>query len=309
MFRAIGSEVTLTVVARPDPTTRSPPRGPRSSGSPPPARGSAQPLRPRTPTRTPARGAATLATAVLSTPPHKATGGVFDPRVLDAWGHDKALAGGPAGVPGRLLWPRTRCSRAASGSRPSTRRRSPGRARRATAGGCTSNGSRSPTWAEIGEGRLGGPGRGEALRGAARAGPTPAGHVVIGDGPAGEWRVGIEEAAGGDAPVLVVSLARHRVRDIVGPPAGAHRRRPGAPPRLDPRTGGQGGEGLAAVTVLGPDPACGPRCGASPCSWPAPRTCASAQEALACAATWVRRERIVDMTDGFAQRVTWRNDD
>jgi thiamine biosynthesis lipoprotein len=78
-----------------------------------------------------------------------------------------------------------------------------------------------------------------------------AGHAPDG----GPWRVGVEDALGGDTPVAVLSVSDHAVATSstrlrhwrVGEQSVHH--------LIDPRTRRSGGEGLAAVTVVGADPA------------------------------------------------------
>jgi len=313
VFRAMGSEVTLTVVGP----------GPDADDALAAARAAVEQVDAACtrflPSPLTAANAdpdawhavpATLATAVLEARrAHEATGGVFDPRVLDAllaWGHDEALAGGPAAVPAPV-WPATMLPsglRLAAVDRPWQPR-----ARQESDG-----------WRLHLHGQpidLGGIGKGlavraaaEALRGAGRGALVDAGGdlVVIGDGPAGDWRVGVEDPAGGDAPVLVVSL-----RDTGCATSSVHRHSWLAGDRpvhhlVDPRTRRPGGEGLAAVTVLGPDPAWAEVWSKSLFLAGAAHVRERAEDA-GLAAAWVRRDGVVDMTDGFTQHVTWRNDD
>lgn len=253
---------------------------------------------------------AALATAVLEARrSYEATGGAFDPRVLDvllAWGHDEALAGGPAAVPAPV-WPVTLLP---SGVRlPAVDRPWQPRVRR-----------RSDGWWLHLAGQpidLGGIGKGlavraaaEALRGAGRGALVDAGGdiVVLGDGPAGDWRVGVEDPAGGDAPVLVL-----RLRDTACATSSVHRHSWVAGDRpvhhlVDPRTRRPGGEGLAAVTVLGPDPAWAEVWSKSLFLAGAAHVRRHAEGADLCAA-WVRRDGAVGMTESFTEHVTWRNDD
>lgn len=121
---------------------------------------------------------------------------------------------------------------------------------------------------------LGGIGKGLALRWAANAldasvvggadGPAigylidAGGDIVASGSPGGgaPWQVAIEDPAGGDEPVVVAAIrdrgaiATSSVRRLRWEHDGriVHH-------LIDPRTGEPGGEGLAAVTVAGPDPA------------------------------------------------------
>lgn len=253
---------------------------------------------------------AALATAVLEARrAHEATGGAFDPRVLDvllAWGHDEALAGGPADVPAPV-WPATLSTSgvhlggAGGPWRPRARQESDGW--RLHLGGQPID--------------LGGIGKGlavraavEELRGAGRGALVDAGGdlVVVGDGPAGDWRVGVEDPAGADAPLLVLGL-----RDTACATSSVRRHTwltDGRPVHhlVDPRSRRPGGEGLAAVTVLGPDPAWAEVWSKSLFLAGAAQVRERAEEA-GLAAVWVRRDGALGMTESLAAHVTWRNDD
>jgi thiamine biosynthesis lipoprotein len=192
---------------------------------------------------------------------HRVTGGLFDPRVLGtllAWGYDRTfdeVAG--AGRDAADVF--------GTGA--------PARARRQA--GPVAARPWQPT-VLAGEGTrlvnlggeaidLGGIGKGLAVRRAALALAGAGGSVLVdaggdewlgGAGPDGDgWKVGVEDPHGGEEPVLVLSVTdqgcatssirrRHWVAD--GDPV--HH-------LVDPRTGRPGGPGLAAVTVLHPDPA------------------------------------------------------
>ncbi len=112
---------------------------------------------------------------------------------------------------------------------------------------------------------LGGIGKGLAVRWAAqRLQGTGAGHLVDAGGDCwfaglapegGPWLVGVEDPAGGDGPVAVLAVtdaavATSSVRINQWQAAGVPVHH-----LVDPRTGQPGGEGLLAVTVVGPDPA------------------------------------------------------
>lgn len=112
---------------------------------------------------------------------------------------------------------------------------------------------------------LGGIGKGLAVRRAARALVGVGSAVLVdaggdewlgGAGPDGNgWMVGVQDPHGGADPVLVLSVTDR------GCATSSVRRRHWAAPDgtpvhhlVDPRTGRPGGPGLAAVTVLHPDP-------------------------------------------------------
>jgi thiamine biosynthesis lipoprotein len=112
---------------------------------------------------------------------------------------------------------------------------------------------------------LGGIGKGLALRWATERLRGDVGSFLIdaggdcaavGRGPeGGGWRVGVEHPLGGDRPVAVLGLSDTacatssvRVRRWRTGSTEVHH-------LIDPRTGGSGGPGLAAVTVVGADPA------------------------------------------------------
>ena len=180
---------------------------------------------------------------------YEATDGLFDPRVLEtlqAWGYDRSLAfrsgdvarpdaAGQPDDPGRRRW-RPRFD---SG-------------RRAVRLG--------PTPVD-----LGGIGKGLAVRWAAAelAGAGAASLVeaggdlyAAGPGPDGDgWLVAVEDPRGGDGPVAVLRLQDRacatssvRLRHWTAAGRPVHH-------LVDPRTGRPGGDGLLAVTVVGPDAA------------------------------------------------------
>jgi len=113
---------------------------------------------------------------------------------------------------------------------------------------------------------LGGIGKGLALRWAAarldrhRIGSflLEAGGDLVARGPgtdAGGWRVGIEDPAGGEAPLVVIAVEDLAVTtSSVGVNSWIVDGRP-VHHLLDPTTGQPGGDGLLAVTVAGRDPA------------------------------------------------------
>jgi thiamine biosynthesis lipoprotein len=183
---------------------------------------------------------------------HRATGGLFDPRILQtlvALGYDRSLpfAGGqvrtrgtaPAGVVPRA---------------PDRRAWRPGLddARHAVRIG--------PEPVD-----LGGIGKGLAVRWAAQAlAPAGTGHLVEAGGdcrvggraPDGDgWRVGVEDPAGAPEPVAVL-----RLRDLACATSSVRLRTWRSSGRtvhhlIDPRTGASAAGGLRSVTVVGDDPA------------------------------------------------------
>ncbi|KGM14717.1 hypothetical protein N867_17115, partial [Actinotalea fermentans ATCC 43279 = JCM 9966 = DSM 3133] len=149
-----------------------------------------------------------------------------------------------------------------------------------------------------------------ALRDAGRGALVDAGGdlVVVGDGPTGDWRIGVEDPSGAETPLLVLGL-----RDTACATSSVHRHSwlaQGRPVHhlVDPRTGGPGGDGLAAVTVLGPDPAWAEVWTKSLFLAGADRVRQAADDARL-AAAWVHRDGAVGMTESFAEHVTWRNDE
>lgn len=179
---------------------------------------------------------------------HLETGGLFDPRVLDALlalGYDRTLpfrsgrvsVTGPAGAAAVPVTPWR------PGLDP---------ARRAI---------------RLGAARidLGGIGKGLAVRlAAATLAGAGGSHLieaggdchVAGDGPDGDgWQIGVEDPAGGDRPVAVLRLrdtgcatSSRRVRSWRVNGQQVHH-------LIDPRTGRSADSGLLSVTVLDPDPA------------------------------------------------------
>ncbi len=178
------------------------------------------------------------------------TGGRFDPRIVDALeriGYSGALQAPAVGTP-----------RTARSAPPDARI-------------LNRHGRRGPVSLPIPV-DLGGIGKGLALRWATHdldrqlAGePTVAGYLIDAGGdiaasgsPSGNdpWAVGIENPAGTPGPLAVVAI---RGRGAIAT-SSVQRLRGVRECRtvhhlIDPRTGEPGGEGLAAVTVAGPDPA------------------------------------------------------
>ena len=188
---------------------------------------------------------------------HQATGGTFDPRVHDrlvAIGYDRTFAdiGRPGAAPGAAPG-----ARRAARRRPVPMRRGPWRPR--LRGGPIPEVLLGPDAVD-----LGGIGKGLALRWAAAELARAGGGLIEAGGDciavgrphdADAWMVGVEDPAGGTEPVAVVSLVDRacatsstRVRRWRAGGRAVHH-------LIDPATGEPGGEGLAAVTVVGRDPA------------------------------------------------------
>ncbi|WP_372593447.1 FAD:protein FMN transferase [Actinotalea sp.] len=188
---------------------------------------------------------------------HRETGGLFDPRVLDAliaWGYDRtfavAIGSDPTSLPG-------------VGGSGVPARPVPGEPWQPV----VLPGGPAGDLLHLGGVPidLGGIGKGLAVRGAAAELAGTGASVLVdaggdewlgGSGPDGDgWKVGVEDPHGGDEPVLVLAvtdsgIATSSVRRRhwhVGGGAVHH--------LVDPRTGLPGGPGLASVTVLHADPA------------------------------------------------------
>jgi FAD:protein FMN transferase len=185
---------------------------------------------------------------------HRITHGLFDPRVgstLAAWGYDKTYERIESASTGTSPWD-IEIHRARRGT-PTPR--------------ATWEPSVTGTLINLG-GRpidLGGIGKGLAVRHAAAALADAGGSVLVdaggdewlaGPGPDGDgWKVGVEDPLGRDEHVLVLA-----VTDLGVATSSIARQRwtvRGVPVHhlVDPRTLTPGGAGLAAVTVLHPDPA------------------------------------------------------
>jgi FAD:protein FMN transferase len=179
---------------------------------------------------------------------YRMTGGRFDPRVLTdliALGYDRTLCFGERNVAVDVPAPRRRLAR------PAWRPRFRGRGDELCMGGTPVD--------------LGGIGKGLAIRWASELlRTTVPNHLVNAGGDCycagtapdgGPWRVGIEDPADGARPVIVLALS-----DLASTTSSVRVRHWEAGGRavhhlIDPRSGQPGGDGLAAVTVVGPDPA------------------------------------------------------
>jgi len=185
---------------------------------------------------------------------HRVTQGLFDPRVgstLAAWGYDKSFERIQTEAVGKTSWDIDihRTLRGAPVARATWK---------PTITGTVIHLGGSPI-------DLGGIGKGLAVRHAAAA-LADAGRSVLvdaggdewlaGPGPDGDgWKVGVEDPLGRDEHVLVLA-----VTDLGVATSSIARQRwtvRGVPVHhlVDPRTQTPGGAGLAAVTVLHPDPA------------------------------------------------------
>jgi len=201
----------------------------------------------------------TLAAAIAEAErAYRETNGLFDPRVLDtllSWGYDRTLpfASGPQITAGASA------ADASAADRPVPPPAAPWRPElvRSIDGTSLHLGGVAID--------LGGIGKGLAVRwAAAELAGAGTGYLVNaggdcafgGSGPdGGLWRVGVEDPAGGIDPLLVLELTDSgcatssvRLRRWVAGGAAVHH-------LVDPRTRRPGGEGLAAVTVVAPDPA------------------------------------------------------
>jgi thiamine biosynthesis lipoprotein len=169
---------------------------------------------------------------------------------------------------------------------------------------------------------LGGIGKGLALRWAANAldasslgTEEPAiaylvdagGDIVARGSPGGgePWRVAIEDPSGGPEPVAVVairdrgSIATSSVRRLRWEHDGrtVHH-------LIDPRTGVPGGDGLASVTVSGPDPAWA-EVWSKALFLEGPAGIAAAARARGLAAWWVTTDGALEMTPAARIRTAW----
>ncbi|MEZ0448852.1 FAD:protein FMN transferase [Cellulomonas sp. ICMP 17802] len=235
---------------------------------------------------------------------HRETGGLFDPRVLDtllAMGYDRSLP-----FADRDLTTTTRSS-APRRPAPLVEPWRPALLQHDT------------TSLHLG-GRpidLGGIGKGLAVRWAAiemaesgAAWMVDAGgdEFLGGAGPSGRgWQVGVEDPL--DNGTLVLVLA---VRDAACATSSTTLRRwtnDGVPVHhlVDPRSGGPGGAGLAAVTVVGPDPAWAEVWTKALFLTGADRIGAEAEDHRL-AASWVTTEGRVGTSRAMDPLVVWRRD-
>jgi thiamine biosynthesis lipoprotein len=168
---------------------------------------------------------------------------------------------------------------------------------------------------------LGGIGKGLALRWAARRlrAALPAtpflleagGDVVAaGDGPAGDapWRIGVEDPRGGAPPLAVAAVPNGaivtssiRVRQWKDDGRTVHH-------LIEPATGEPGGDGLAAVTVAGPDPAWA-EVRSKTLFLLGRRAIADRARALGLAAWWVGDDGTLEMTPAARARTLWARGD
>lgn len=182
---------------------------------------------------------------------HQETAGVFDPRVLrvlESYGYDRSL---PFAAGEVATSARPRHAATAQALRAPWR---PGLDRALSA-------------VQLGADPidLGGIGKGLAVRWAAEQLAAAGRSVLIeaggdchlgGPGPDGDgWKVGVEDPVGGATPLAVLAL-----EDLACATSSVRLRRWRAGGEqvhhlIDPRSGRPGGEGLAAVTVVGPDAA------------------------------------------------------
>lgn len=233
---------------------------------------------------------------------HLVTHGLFDPRVggtLAAWGYDKSferIETGPAG-PWSIEIHRTRTGT------PTLR--------------ATWKPSVTGTVINLGGSAidLGGIGKGLAVRHAATA-LADAGRSVLvdaggdewlaGPGPDGDgWKVGVEDPLGRDEHVLVLA-----VTDLGVATSSIARERwtvRGVPVHhlVDPRTNTPGGAGLAAVTVLHPDPAWAEVWSKTLYLTGAADIAASAAS-LDLAAAWVTVDGEIGLSDAIRPFVLWQ---
>lgn len=162
---------------------------------------------------------------------------------------------------------------------------------------------------------LGGIGKGLAVRWAADAlrGACDD-HLVVAGGDCscagsapdgGPWRVGVEDPAGGDAPLAVLGLS-----DIACATSSVRLRRWKAGGQevhhlIDPRSGLPGGRGLAAVTVVAGDPA-DAEVWSKVLFLAGHRQVATVAERQELAALWVGADGTVACSEAMARYVVWQ---
>ena len=253
---------------------------------------------------------------------HRETGGLFDPRVLDAlltWGYDRTFAqvtgaslavdpGGsqdPAALPG------------VPDGRGATARPVPAAPWQPTVlPGADGRGLLNLGGTPI---DLGGIGKGLAARWAAAELEGAGASVLVdaggdewlgGPGPDGDgWLVGVEDPFGEDGtdeePILVLALT-----DLGVATSSVRRRRwrtgeAAVHHLVDPRTGLPGGSGLAQVTVVHPDPAWA-EVWSKTLFLTGPDEVAAQAEARGLAAAWVTGDGVTCTSSAMDTAVIWR---
>lgn len=160
---------------------------------------------------------------------------------------------------------------------------------------------------------LGGIGKGLAVRWASRALRAPH-HLVEAGGDCycagqapdgGPWRIGIEDPCGGSTPLAVLALS-----DVACATSSVRLRRWTTGGRevhhlIDPATGQPGGDGLLAVTVVGPDPAAAETWSKTLFLAGVSHVAAEA-ERHSQAAAWVTDEGALHVNEALSPRVLWQ---
>lgn len=250
---------------------------------------------------------ATLAAVIqVSERAHRATGGLFDPRIINVlldWGYDRSLPFGQGGV-------RRQTSESVRG-RPSSRPNLslPWQPRVLERGGD----SRIHLGGQPID--LGGIGKGLAVRWAAAKLAGAGGGFLVnagGDGAyggvgpdGGGWRVGLEDPSAVEEFLLVLEItdtgcatSSVRLRRWLSDGDPVHH-------IVDPRTRRPGGDGLVAVTVVSPDPAWSEVWCKSLFLAGAAGIRARAEE-LGLAAAWVNLEGNAETSSAMDPMVIWR---
>ncbi len=248
---------------------------------------------------------------------HRATAGLFDPRVLEVlvrWGYDRSLpfADGPVQRPGEPELPRPAEPPAVSPADGWQGSRGPWRP-------CIEPGTGDRRVHLGGSGvDLGGIGKGIAVRLAAAELAAAGGSYLVdaggdlalgGPGPDGTgWRVGVEDPAGGVEPLLVLELAdtacatsSTRLRRWRAGGAEVHH-------LVDPRSARPGGDGLASVTVVAPDPAWA-EVWSKTLFLAGPGDVRTRAEDLGLAAAWVGDDGTIGVSSAMVGAVLWRRSD